>query len=429
MNKTAENLETHVRMLTDTIGVRLAGSTQERQAAEYIADAFRKYAKNVTIEEFPIRERAVTGEKLEVMTADGIWREYPCSLFSSAPSTDGKVREAELVFFDTATGYKRSDLSFLTGKAVVHLGCHIEKEEDYHRLMEAKPAFLLFVDTRYPGTIPLADGLFPAYVKKFGAVPSLNTAFMDAWNWKKNKASRARISVSGGIRESKTTVVVCEIPGTDPDSGVLYAGGHHDTQAGTVGADDNAIGSASVIELARLLSAKPHRRTFRLISFGAEEQLSAGSAAYVRKHWDEIAANGVFMCNFDSNGSAMGWYTFTVNANEALRERIRETYGRNDIFYVESTAPCPYTDQFPFAACGVPGMWLFRKNCSAGIFYHHRADNTADIIGFEDAASLLEASSVLLEHLADEADIRAYREIPADMQRRIDELFRTVYTA
>ncbi len=426
MNTTSANLEKHVRMLTDTIGVRLAGSPQEYQAAEYIAREFRKYSPKVTIEKYPVLERCITSEKLEVQL-DGQWKEFPCSLFSSAPSTDGKRVEAELVFFDTATGYQRPDLSFLTGKAVVHLGCHIESEDNYRRLMEAKPAFILFVDIRYTGTVQLADGLFPAYVKKYGAVPSLNVAYMDAWKWLQGKAPRAAIAVSGGIKNSETSVVICELTGTDPESGVIYAGGHHDTQAGTVGADDNAIGSACLIELARLLSAKPHKRTFRLISFGAEEQLSLGSASYVRKHREEITRNGVFMCNFDSMGSALGWAEFTVNANEALDKKIKETYNRNSIYFVEHAEPCPYTDQFPFAACGVPGMWLFRRNCTGGVYFHHRVDNTPDIIGFEQAADQLHAAIALVSGLADTEDISAFRGIPAEQQKKIDSLFQAVY--
>ncbi len=426
MNTTSSNLEKNLRVLTDRIGVRLAGSPQEYQAAEFIAETFRQYSSAVTIEKFPVRERCVNSEQLQVQI-DGKWQDFPCSLFSSAPSTDGRRIEAELVFFDTATGYQRSDLSFLTGKAVIHLGCHIENEDSYRRLMEARPAFILFVDTRFTGTVQLADGLFPAYVKKYGAVPSLNVAYMDVWKWLQGKARRAGITVSGGIRESETTVVVCELPGTQPDSGFLCAAGHHDTQAGTVGADDNAIGSVCSIELARLLSARPHRRTVRLFSFGAEEQLSVGSASYIRRHRDEITRNGIFMCNFDSMGSALGWAEFTVNANDALRGLIAETFHKHDIYYVEHTDPCPYTDQFPFAACGVPGIWLYRKNCFAGNYYHHRVDNTPDIIGFEEAAKLVHAAAGLLTDLADRENIDSFRGIPAPLQGRIDAQFNAVY--
>ncbi|MBO7090187.1 MAG: M28 family peptidase, partial [Victivallales bacterium] len=358
---------------------------------------------------------------------DGAWKEFPCSLFSSAPGTNGKDVEAEIVFFDTATAYKRPDLSYLNGKAVIHLGCHIESEDAYRRLMEAKPAFLLFVDTRYPADIQLADGLFPAYVKKFGAVPSLNVAYQHAWKWKTNGATKARINVVSEMCPAMTTVVVADLPGTDPQGGVIYAGGHHDTQAGTVGADDNAIGSASVVELVRLLSEKPHKRTFRLMSFGAEEQLSLGSASYIRRHRAEIEKEGLFMCNFDSCGSAMGWASFIVNGQTALCDLIRKTLNEDDIYYNEYHGCDPYTDQFPFAACGVPGMLFFRKNCSAGLFFHHRVDNTPDKLDFNVAADYVTGAAKVMESLADADDISPYRGIPADLKVEIDDLFNKVY--
>ena len=65
------------------------------------------------------------------------------------PAMGGALVEAPLVFFEAPTEYAREDLSHLRGKAVVHLGCHIESRAAYQRLMQAEPAFLLFVDIRY----------------------------------------------------------------------------------------------------------------------------------------------------------------------------------------------------------------------------------------------------------------------------------------
>ncbi len=422
----AQNMKKYTQMLSETIGVRLAGSPQERAAAEYIGSTFAEFGGNVVIEEFPVVQRCVESETLEIFY-EGHWQAFPCSLFGSSPSTKGQTIEAELVYFDTATGYQHSDLSFLTGKAVVHLGCHIESAENYHRLMAARPAFILFVDTRYPGTIQLADGLFPAYVKTYGAVPSLNVAYMDAWNWKTGKSRYARINVAGQLLESLSTNVVYEWKGMDPDAEIIYAGGHHDTQAGTVGADDNAIGSAAVLELARLLSTKQHKRTFRLISFGTEEQLSVGSASYVRKHRAEIEKRGVFMCNFDSFGSVLGWGEFTINAKEPLCELIRKSYHDEGVSFVEKHNIDPYTDQFPFAACGVPGIWIFRRNCDSGLFYHHRIDNTVDKLDFEVTASYVDGAARVLDYLANVDDLSVYRGIPETMTSEIATMFESVY--
>ena len=101
------------------------------------------------------------------------------------------------------------------------------------------------------------------------------------------------------------------------------------------------------------------------------------------------------------------------------------SFSRNLLYRTDG--PLSYTDQFPFAACKVPGIWLFRRNCLGGIFYHHRADNTPDKLGFEAAAKLVEASADLMEKLADREDISDFRGIPADLQKKIDVLYSTVY--
>lgn len=420
------NLKHIVSHLTENIGVRLAGSPEEMAAAKFLKSEFLHYTPDVAIETYPIQERHVVSESLSVCK-DGQWNSFPCSLFGGSCGTGGKMMEGELLFFDTETGYLNPDLSYLRGKGVVHLGCHIESEDYYRRLMEAQPAFLLMVDTRYPAEYALADGLFPSYVKKYGAIPTLNVAYKDAWRWKTEAFAKARICVDGASRQSFTSVVIAELKGSDPSGGVIYAGGHHDTQAGTVGADDNAIGSAAVVELARQLSQKNHRRTIRLISFGGEEQLSVGSAEYVRKHWEEIADKGVFMCNFDSFGTAMGWGDFTINGTPAMREKIRQIYNDNGIYFKEHCELVPYTDQFPFAACGVPGIWIARMNCTSGLFYHHRVDNTIDKLDFDLSGRYVSAAAQLIDFLANTPDLSGYRGIPEEIHPEIERLFKEIF--
>jgi len=62
-----------------------------------------------------------------------------------------------LVYFDSHTDYQRPDISFVKGKAVVHWGLNFGSEDNYRRMLQAQPAFLLMVDTRYTSDIPLGD--------------------------------------------------------------------------------------------------------------------------------------------------------------------------------------------------------------------------------------------------------------------------------
>ncbi|HEY3269488.1 MAG TPA: M28 family metallopeptidase [Armatimonadota bacterium] len=420
-----ERLGMHLRALSEGIGVRLAGTEGERRAAEYIAQQFQRSGAGVTVERFPIQARRVTEERLEVEIG-GQWRAFPCSLFSSTPGTDGP-REAPLVFFEAPTEYQRPDLSRLTGKAVVHLGCHIESREHYRRLMEAQPAFLLFVDIRYPGAVPLADGMFPSYTRDLGACPTVNVAFMDAWNWKVEGAARARLMVSGGPEPAESQNVIAELPGNGEDGGLIFLGAHHDTQANSPGADDNASGVAGLIELAGALAAVPRRRAIRIISFGAEEQLSMGSAAYVRRHRAEIAERGQLMFNLDSYGSVMGWTHVVCNGAPELASTVAGAFARRDLYPAIDANIVPYADHFPFVAAGIPGMYLGRSNCAGGRFFHHRPDDDMSRVSAPVMAEHLAAVADLISDAALREVLPFPREIPepqrVEARRYWDDLF------
>jgi len=421
-----ENIERHLTVLTQDIGVRLAGSKAEHQAADYVAEQFKQAGASVEIEDVDIRARAVEQEQLQICVA-GQWHDVSCSLLSNALGTEGQVLEAPLVFFVAETDYQRPDLSFLAGKAVVHLGSHIETADHYRRLAAAKPAFVMFVDVRYPGTVATADGMFPSYVHEYGALPIVSVAFMDAWSWQESNATRARLCVKGGMVSGTSPNVIAELTGSDPEAGVLYVGGHHDTQADSVGADDNAVGVAAVLELARVLSELPRKRTIRLISFGAEEQLSAGSAAYVRRHRQDVCDRGRFMLNFDACGSLLGWTELFCCGAPAMGDFLKQYFIEQDEYVALKQEVVPYADHFPFAACGLPTAWLARSNCTAGRFFHHRPDDDLSRVSAGLLRRLFASCAHCLAHLANADTLPFPGQMPSDTQtevaRQWQELF------
>jgi len=422
----AEDVERHIRTLTRDIGVRLAGSAGEGQAADYIVERFKETGADVSVEGFPVRERAVEEQHLE-LRIDGAWQPFPCSVLSSALGTDGKVVEAPLVFFAAETDYRREDLSHLTGKAVVHLGSHIETADRYRRLAQARPAFVMFVDVRYPQTVPTADGMFPAYTHAHGALPIVSVAFMDAWGWRQKGADAARLRVTGGMRDSSSQNVVAELPGAEPQAPILLVGAHHDTQADSVGADDNAVGVAAVLELARTLLDSPRRRTVRLISFGAEEQLSVGSATYVRQHRQELGERGQFMLNFDAFGSLLGWSELSCCGPETMGQYLDRFFVKRDEYLVLKHELMPYADHFPFAAAGLPAATLGRSNCTTGRFFHHRPDDTLSRLDLPLVARLADAGREALADMAATDPLPFPPRLAPNLQTKVEHLWQDIF--
>ncbi|MDA0990010.1 MAG: M28 family peptidase [Verrucomicrobia bacterium] len=423
---TPTDVERHLRALVETIGVRLAGSPADAAAAAYIRESFEQSGAAVTVESYPIRQRDVAREELQLLI-DGRWHTFPSSLFSNTPGTEGQTIEAELVFFEAPAEYRRPDLSHLTGKIVVHLGTHIESREHYRRLMEAAPAILLFVDIRYPGSVPLADGMFPAYTEALGAVPTLNVAYQDAWEWKRAGATHARVRIVGGMRPGTADNIIAELPGADDEAEILYVGGHHDTQADSVGADDNATGVVAVLTLAQALAPLKRRRTIRLISFGAEEQLSVGSAAYVRRHRAEIEARGAFMFNFDSFGSLLGWTDLICNGPDEMADAATDWFDARGHFARVTKTIVPYADHFPFVVAGVPSIFVHRPNCIAGRFFHHRPDDDMRRLSIPLLTDILNGSAAWLQELATMASLPFPRQMAAADVARANAVWQDLF--
>ncbi|MEO8609489.1 MAG: M20/M25/M40 family metallo-hydrolase [Chloroflexota bacterium] len=107
--------------------------------------------------------------------------------------------------------------------------------------------------------------------------------------------------------------IVGLIGGQAIGGGVIVIGAHYDSISidpndGTYyapGADDNGSGVAAMIELARILSARPHRATIMLVAFSAEEVGRQGSRAFVQYLKEKnIPVNAMF--SLDIIGSQTG---------------------------------------------------------------------------------------------------------------------------
>jgi len=79
-----------------------------------------------------------------------------------------------------------------------------------------------------------------------------------------------------------------ELPGRTLAEEIIVVGAHYDSAWGTPGADDNASGTAAVLELARLFKGVKFKRTVRLVAFVNEEpphfrNESMGSLTYAKR--------------------------------------------------------------------------------------------------------------------------------------------------
>ena len=194
--------------------------------------------------------------------------------------------------------------------------------------------------------------------------------------------------------------VVAEIPGRRPHLPVVLVGAHHDTQCHNTGADDNASAVVALLELAVLLGRSRPLRSIRLVSFGAEEQLSVGSACYVAAHRKEMESVGVVL-NLDSVASPLGHHWLLRGGTAEFGSWLVRRLAKEGLDVVEKAAPMPFADHFPFSVFGVPSVTFIRPNMDNGLrWQHHSAHDRLENVSTLELSRVIKAVGALAAGLA-----------------------------
>jgi Zn-dependent M28 family amino/carboxypeptidase len=230
--------------------------------------------------------------------------------------------------------------------------------------------------------------------------PTVTIAYRAAWEARKSGARRARVRAAVDLQQGASQNVVGEIAGRRPDLPVVLVGAHHDTQCHNTGADDNGSGVVALLELAVLLASARPLRTIRLVSFGAEEQLSVGSACYVAAHKKEMESVGVAL-NIDSVASPLGHHWVFRAGTEGFGRWLLRRLAEEGLDAVEKAAPMPFADHFPFSVFGVPAVSFIRPNMDNGLrWQHHSVHDQLDNVSIVELSRVVQAVGTLAGELA-----------------------------
>jgi len=151
--------------------------------------------------------------------------------------------------------------------------------------------------------------------------------------------------------------------GTDPD-GLIIFNAHYDTVKKTVGAVDDASGTAGVLAAAYVLSQYQFKRTMEFVAFSGEEQGTLGSYAYARNLYDQHTPVLVEL-NADMIGKATSTETgktirlsITEDAGwiASIMETMTQEYGLNFNIIrwqmIDRDAKSGWSDYFKFTPLG-----------------------------------------------------------------------------
>ena len=218
-----------------------------------------------------------------------------------------------------------------------------------------------------------------------------------------NISVKLSFDIQAGFTEPAGTFnVTAEIPGANPDAGLVMLGGHLDSWTGGTGATDNAAGAAVAMEAMRILKTLDLKmaRTVRVALWSAEEQGMLGSAAYVREHFADPAVmdpqpeyaklSGYF--NLDNGaGKIRGLY---LQDNDMMRPIFEAWLAPfRDLGATTLTIRATgSTDHVSFDAVGLPAFQFIQDPLEYATRTHH---SNMDLYDRLQAGDLEQASAIM----------------------------------
>src|SRR6266550_1349392 len=244
-------------------------------------------------------------------------------------------------------------------------------------------------------------------------------------------AARARIATDV-VRTRKTIRnVIGALPGADPNlkNEWIVVGAHYDhlglgnrnslapSQIGQVhhGADDNASGTAGVIEIARIAANNNHawKRSVLFIGFAGEEIGLLGSSD-VANHPTVPLKSIDAMINMDMIGRLSNNRLFIggVGTSPSLKQTVEDVDKPVGLELNFSDSGYGSSDHTSFNAKKIPVLFFF-----SGLHTdYHKPSDTADKINAEGAVKVLSIVYGTVDRLATDAQRLPYHEIAQPLQ-------------
>lgn len=212
-----------------------------------------------------------------------------------------------------------------------------------------------------------------------------------ALEWAKNKLHSYGYTTSEICYAQGACSLLADKNGTTLASEVILVMAHIDSVgAEYAGADDNASGTAVLLEIARLLSQHSNEKTLRFFITNGEELGLLGAKHYVRELVRENRLNEIQltlnmdMVGYNSNGVVE---LETGNAHESLARWLAELTLLYTKLRPKVTLGAWGSDHVPFLDAGVPAIltiedWDTKTPC------YHKACDTSDTLNYGYAAEV-----------------------------------------
>lgn len=329
--------------LAADIGSRPAGSAAERQAARYLRDQLQGFGYEVELQPFSFDVFADAGSRLDVLAPEAM----APAVYPFDPSANGVV-EGELV--DGGIGRPGDFPADSAGKiALIQRGTLLFTDKVANAAAAGATAAIIYNDR---------PRLFAGNLSEPSAIPVLSISEEDgeallAMVQSGPTSVRLEVRTEVGLNDSQNVVA------RPPDGECrLLAGGHYDSVPAGPGANDNASGTATVVEMARVLAADGEFDDVCFALFGAEEVGLIGSMSFVEALTSTEIDTLEGMLNFDMLGVGSQWLLAGSESLTDVAAAQVEGRGLDYTIRTYTREEAAGSDHFSFIDAGIPAIFF-----------------------------------------------------------------------
>jgi carboxypeptidase Q len=393
--------------LSDRIGPRLTGTSQDSRAGQWALETMRKIGLQSVHPETWQLERGWRRRYARCHLISPFPLELIVASYGWAGSTPERDVEADVVKVDgDALADEARKSAAWTGKVLL-VASKDPNHSDAMRTQSQLPAFLAAAAESHAVAVVLRDrrpGIALPHTGPLGfpgraaSIAVIDMAEEQERLLIRMLASgvpvRMRIDVVNEFTDGpiSSSNIVGEIVGSQYPEQIVLLGAHLDSWDLGTGAIDDGFGVAAVLGAAKSIVAagtKPDR-TIRFVLFTGEEQGLLGSRAYTRAHQGELKD---FVCVLILDWGNGPITKFPVHGHTELAAPLEEFLPSvGDVAKVEvGSGYLTYTDAYSFIFAGVPAIAPLQNSLNYTTWGHSAAD-TLDKVD----AEILTRNSALL---------------------------------
>lgn len=383
-----ENIYNHIEKLSEA--PRVAGTPGEYSAVQYIKGQFESYGYETELQPFDFYSYKEPNE-IQLNVAGMIFEPAPMDF---SYGVNGNVT-SELVYAGLGgpDDFAGKDGEGVKGKiALIQRGTYSFAVKILNAAAAGASGVIIFnnADGVINGTL---GDVNDNYVPAVAITKNQGLALKERLD--KGENVTATIKIEGSLITKATSHnVVATKKATQKSTGqLILVGAHHDSVEGAPGANDDASGTGTVLELARVFANAPTDTDIRFITFGAEENGLIGSYEYVDRMTQEDYDRTVGMFQMDMVGSedAGALIMYTADGEKNIVTDLAAAAGAR---LSKSGDPTPYgfegrSDHVPFTEIGLPAALFIHAPVEP---WYHTPEDTIDKISLD---KLKEVSNIV----------------------------------